>query len=204
MTEAQVDELVQLALATFGDMWQEDNVTYSWLHANWSETRDRPRPSVWRKQIKQLKVDVLTTLMVLRQPAVSNASERQRSRSPHGDNRSQQWTTPQTGKLLRVGGKCKTDIHLRKQAIVDRLMSKTIVKFPDILETSETTHGPFDTQDLWIHHLHSRHCTREIFVCQPKPQSKPPKKYNNAFRKNLNPLLTLKIELSGTITVTNR
>ena len=32
----------------------------------------------------------------------------------------------------------------------------------------------------WIHHLHSRHCTREIFVCQPKPQSKPPKKYNHA------------------------
>ena len=35
----------------------EDNVTYSWLHANLNETRDRPRRSAWKKQIKQLKVD---------------------------------------------------------------------------------------------------------------------------------------------------
>ena len=70
MTEAQVNEPVQLALATIGDVWHEDNVTYSWLHAKWSQARDRPRPKVWRKQIKQLKVDVLTALTVLRQPAV--------------------------------------------------------------------------------------------------------------------------------------
>ena len=119
-----------------------------------SATKDRPRPRVWGKQIKRLKNDVLTALAVLRQPAVNNASERQRSRSPHGDNRSRQWTTSQNARLSRVSSRYKSDEHLRKQAIVDRLMSKTIVKFPDILETSETSHVPFDTQDLWIYHLH--------------------------------------------------
>ena len=106
-----MDELVQLALATFGDAWHEDNVTYSWLHANWSQTRDRPRPKVWRKQIKQLKVDVLTALTVLRQPAVRNASERQKSRSPHRDHRLQKLMTAQASKFIRVNSSCVSREH---------------------------------------------------------------------------------------------
>ena len=102
MTEAHINELVQLALDTFEDGSHEDNLTYAWLHGNWSATRDRPRPKAWGKQIKRLRNDVLTALAVLRQPAVNNASERQRSRSPHGDNRSRQWTTSQNARLSRV------------------------------------------------------------------------------------------------------
>ena len=139
MTEAQVNELLQLALATFGDAWHEDNVSYSWLHANWTETRDRPRPKVWRKQIKQLKVDVLTALTVLRQPAVRNASERQRSRSPHRDHRLQQLTTPQAARLFRVSSSCNSSGHfLRKRAIVAKLMANTDANLHDTAVSSRT------------------------------------------------------------------
>ena len=44
---SDVGQLVAIALAQFGDAWHEDNVNYTWLHANWSQTRDSPRPKHW-------------------------------------------------------------------------------------------------------------------------------------------------------------
>ena len=55
---SDVKQLVELALAQFGDAWHKDNVNYTWLHKNWSHTRDRPRPNTWGAQIKQLERDV--------------------------------------------------------------------------------------------------------------------------------------------------
>ena len=70
--------------------------------------------------------------------------------------------------------------HSREITSIHRVFEKILRLIQLLLGMSNLFHFVTLTNN-WIHHLHSRNCTREIFVCQPKPKSKPPKKYNNAF-----------------------
>ena len=65
MSDTDVNQLVQLAKAQFGDDWHKDNVSWSWVHSNWSQTRGKPRPKVWGAQIKKLEQKVREALTAL-------------------------------------------------------------------------------------------------------------------------------------------
>ena len=80
MSEKEVNQLAILALAEFGDAWHNDNVTYTWLHANWNQTRGKPRPKTWKTQIKQLGDDVWKALTALSPPPGPILVESDRSR----------------------------------------------------------------------------------------------------------------------------
>ena len=123
MSDTDVRQLVVLALAEFGYDWHDDNVTYMWLHTNWRQTRDRPRPTgAWGKQIRKLEHDVRTALTAERPPPDPMPAARHRSRSPHRDPQVHQLEVPQASQVLAAV--VQRDTH-QKQAIVDRLMANT-------------------------------------------------------------------------------
>ena len=72
ITEGDVDELIQKALLAFGDSWHHDgNVSFRWVHENWSQTKDQPKPNKWKGHIRTLTTLVWASLEKSHPPIVS-------------------------------------------------------------------------------------------------------------------------------------
>ena len=151
---SDVKQLVELALAQFGDAWHKDNVNYTWLHKNWSHTRDRPRPNTWGTQIKQLERDVRKALTALSPPPGPRPAESHRSRSPRRDPQAHQLEVPQASQVSQSSGGSGSGEQTRKQAIVDSLMANTAAELLDSSDWSAASHVPLETMDKWIRELH--------------------------------------------------
>ena len=146
MSETDCSELVELALNQFGDDWHCDNVNFLWIHKHWKETKDKPKPKNWGKQIRKLEQAVRNAL-TLRSPPPPLASRRAgRSRSPP---RSRSPRSPPRSLGSSLGSSSSTE----KGNIVARLMLSDAA-LPKKLDRTAASHVPLKTLDDWIEQLH--------------------------------------------------
>ena len=148
----EVNNLVQLALAEFGDAWYRDNVNYAWLHAHRPETRDRPRPKKkWGTQIYQLEHDVRKALTALRPPPETPVRS-YKSRSPRRDTEARHVEPPNASQFSQSIGSSGSEGPSQLQVIVDRLMANTAAELPcdsaDKKSWTAEPHAPLETLDM--------------------------------------------------------
>ena len=137
-------------LAAFGNAGRDNqNLNYAWLHNNWSETKGKPRPKDWGKQIKKLEKAVRDAL-ILRSPPPDPWARRSKSRSPPSPSRPH--SPPRSlGSSL---GSSSSAPDQDKTAIVARLMANSDAGLPEKFDRTAASHVPLETLDDWISELH--------------------------------------------------
>ena len=136
MSETDVSQLAELALSQFGDAWRCDNVSYLWIHNNWSATKDKPRPKNWGNQIRNLEKAVWDALTLLSPPADPSARG-SKSRSPPRPR-----SPPRSlGSSL---GSSSSAPDQDKAAIVARLMANSDAELPEKFDWTAASHVPLE------------------------------------------------------------
>ena len=164
MSETDVSQLVELALSQFGDAWHCDNVCYLWIHNNWSETKGKPRPKDWGKQIKKLEKAVRDAL-IQRCPPPDPWARRSKSRSPPSPSRPH---FPPRSFCSSLGSSSSAPDQ-DKAAIVARLMANPDAELK--FDRAAASHVPLETLDGWISQLHL--AVAESRVCSWARDMKP-------------------------------